>query len=340
MTTHLITGEAFRKSVADGGETIAEDALVVKDFAPEITKEVDGPQSRIVQFVISTGAIDRDGDTISPDGWDLASYEKSGAVLWGHDASQLPIAQPLTTWVEDGKLKSRVKFPPREVYEFADTVYQLIQHDVLRCTSVGFRPKSWMQSTERVDAWGSPSLDFTAQELMEFSVVSVPSNPEAIVEAKSLGVNMAPYLLWAEKTLDTMAASGLLVPRNDLERAYFAVKGSTSVAVNKAGRVLSTKNLSKLQSAADAIEEVIAAASTVEDDDADEEAKAAAPDLAATPVEAPVEEVAKAAPFLTMADLKCLLEPKPAPSIESLKGDIGGLIKSLIDDALDRARGR
>jgi HK97 family phage prohead protease len=259
MATSILrlSAEQFKKSLADG-VTVGPDAVLVKDFAPEITKDVDGPDSRVVQFVISTGAVDRDGDTIDPKGWDLKSYQTCGAVLWGHDASQPPIAEPLAVWVEDNKLKARCRFPAKEVYAFSDTIYQLIKHNVLRCTSVGFKPTAWVES-ERKDGF-MPGLDFQAQELLEFSVVSVSANPEAILEAKSFGVDVGPYLNWAEKTLDTLHASGLLIPRTALEKTYFAGKGVTTVTVPadvKGGRVLSTKNCNRLKQAIECIQEVM-----------------------------------------------------------------------------------
>ena len=34
-----------------------------------------------MRFVISTGAVDRDGDTIDPKGWDLTAYRRNPTVL-------------------------------------------------------------------------------------------------------------------------------------------------------------------------------------------------------------------------------------------------------------------
>ena len=53
-------------------------------------------------------------------------------------------------------------------------------------------------------------MDFLEQELYEFSIVPVPSNPDAMREAK--GVDLAPLVGWAEETLDTVRGPGLWVP--------------------------------------------------------------------------------------------------------------------------------
>ncbi len=332
-TRHTV--EQFKRCLTEANWN-ADESLLVKDFAPEIQQSGD----RVVQFVISTGSVDRDGDTIEPTGWDLASFQKAGAILWGHDSYSPPIAESLGVWVEDNKLKAKCRFPTREVYEFSDTIYQLILNNVIRSTSVGFRPKTWQETTERVGNWGMPALDFKTQELLEYSVVSVPANPEALVEAKSRGVNMGPYLQWAEKTLDVMAESGLLVPRNDIERAYFAIKGSTSAAVpdaiGKAGRVLSTKNLDRLTSAMESIQEVIDSAGTVEDDEAAAD-KGADPQPVVKNVDPPVD--ADDDDSIGVDDLKTFFEPKKNDDEISLDA-IGGMISDMVDEALDRARGR
>lgn len=325
-----LSSEQFHKCLKTAGKVDPE-VILVKDYAPEI-KVPDSTvpaDARSVQFIISTGAVDRDGDTIDPGGWDLKSYQASGAILWAHDASQPPIAEPIAVWVEDNKLKAKCRFPEKEVYPFADTIYQLIKANVLRCTSVGFRPKAWVE-TDRVNDWGWPALDFKVQELLEFSIVSVPANPEAVVEAKSLGIDVGPYLKWAEQTLDTLNASGLLVPRNALEKTYFAGKGK-SVTVpagtvpapaaiepaakvveleaevarlqTKAGRVLSQLNQEKLEAAIEIIQEVIDSAGSI---DGGED-----PAAASTHTNAKI----------------------PTSAIDAM-------LASMIDDALDRARGR
>jgi phage head maturation protease len=55
----------------------------------------------------------------------------------------------------------------------------------LNATSVGFRPLEWTLSKDPsrgADEW-EPGADFHRAELVEFSIVSVPCNPEALLEA-------------------------------------------------------------------------------------------------------------------------------------------------------------
>jgi len=345
------SAEQFKHCLAEK-HAAPDEGILVKDYAPTILSKAedvgeDAAADRIVQFVISTGAVDRDGDTIDPNGWDLVSFQKAGAILWGHRGDELPIAQSLGVWIEEGKLKAKCRFPERDVYAFADTVYQLIKAECLRCTSVGFKPKTWEENGERVGSGWGPPLDFKSQELLEYSVVSVPANPEALVEAKSLGIDMGPYVQWAEKTLDMMAVSGLLVPRNAVEKAYFAAKGATSSAAVpgkvKAGRVLSTKNLDRLTSAQEAIQEVIDSAGSIEDEEDDEEDKGATPAETSAPAsdekgsEGGVECDFELAGFFEMPKS----EAQPEPSIEQIAvTELQSTIAQAIAAAFRHARGQ
>src|SRR5947208_1044841 len=45
------------------------------------------------QFVISTASVDREGDTVAPEGWVLQEYERNPVVLWAHDGEEPPIGQ-------------------------------------------------------------------------------------------------------------------------------------------------------------------------------------------------------------------------------------------------------
>jgi HK97 family phage prohead protease len=186
------------------------------------TTEKELLSDRQIKFTISTGARDRDQDTVDPLGWDLAEYTANPVVLYAHDYHSLPIGKALHVGVEEGKLVAVDQFVERDIYPFADTVYQLVQAGFLRATSVGFMPVKWLFNEE------ARGFDISAALLLEHSVVAVPSNPEALVQARQAGIDLAPMKQWAEETLDTWhAESGLWVPRKTLERVFTVLEGKT-----------------------------------------------------------------------------------------------------------------
>lgn len=146
----------------------------MKKVFKQFTSTVSQIGERQASFMISTSAIDRDGDTIDPKGWDLTAFKENPVVLWAHDYSQPPIGRAINIAATEHGLRADVEFTPKGMHPFADMVYDMIQAGFLNATSVGFRGKGEKaQNRER-------GYDFTSQELLEFSIVPVPSNPEAL----------------------------------------------------------------------------------------------------------------------------------------------------------------
>jgi HK97 family phage prohead protease len=147
---------------------------------------------------------DRDKDFIHADGWKVGNFLKNPVIPWAHKYSNPPIAQAKAIKIEDGKLMFQPKFPTKEEYEFGHTIYQLYKGGFLRAFSVGFDPIK-AKTIVWDDGEGKTSMgtEFIEQELWEISACVVPSNPNALVEAKQAGIiddAMEKQLLgrWAE----------------------------------------------------------------------------------------------------------------------------------------------
>lgn len=128
---------------------------------------------RKMMFVISTAARDRDGDTIDQNGWDLSSYKENSVVLWAHDTKQPPVAKATRLWTDHRGLNAEIEWPPEGVYPFADQLHGLVKNGFLNATSVGFRPIETRPT--------KTGHHISKAELLEFSLVSLPSNQEALV---------------------------------------------------------------------------------------------------------------------------------------------------------------
>lgn len=182
-----------------------------------------GTTDRSLTFIISTGSVDRQSDTVSADGWDFTNYQKNPVVCWAHNYDMLPIAAASKVWKQGASIKASADFVPADmpvIGPFADAVFQMYKGGFLNATSVGFMPTAWEWSNDDDRPYG---IDFTEQELLEFSAVPVPANPEALLQAKAAGIDIGPVRDWAKAILSDANDSAPLV--TDGEALALSISG-------------------------------------------------------------------------------------------------------------------
>lgn len=199
-----------------------DDAPVLqRQFSGVVAKAISDEMiaARTIPFIISTNAVDRMDDTIDAAGWKLENYVKNPVVLWAHSSRELPIGKNANVRIEGNTLRADTRFVGEDEttpqhFAFANAVFMLLVNGYLNAKSVGFRPLAWRY---RDHSWG---VDFLEQELLEDSVVPVPANPEALVEARSAhGIDTAPLARWASQVLDELPADDP-IKRSVYEAAY------------------------------------------------------------------------------------------------------------------------
>lgn len=215
MAKRYLGVEAF-KTAAKAGECM--DETVVSLSVGGVAKAIND-EERAIDFILSTGDCDRQGDCVNPDGWDFKNYRKNPVILWGHDYESLPVAKARNVRVEDGALKATAVFTPAGMARFNDTVYDMLKGGFLSAVSVGFMPKKWSFVEGQDRPFG---IDFEEQELLEFSVVPVPALPQALIEGRSKGLNIEPFADWlrdaAEKSGFSLIEPARLKALETLER--------------------------------------------------------------------------------------------------------------------------
>jgi HK97 family phage prohead protease len=190
---HLVSATQFK--TLNRGRDCKRAGLGIRKQMIAPAEQIGGDQ-RALRFTISTGAVDREQDAIAVTGWDLANFRRNAVVLWAHDAARLPIGRAFDVRIDDGALKASIEFIPPDTPEggaFAESVYRLARSGFIAATSVGFRPIKWEYTNDRergADDW-FPGIDFQQQELVELSVVTVPANPEALIDAPGPGEGTA-----------------------------------------------------------------------------------------------------------------------------------------------------
>jgi len=138
------------------------------------------PENRIIEFIGSTETVDRYGTRLI--GWDTKAFKRNPVLLWQHDYTMPPIGRVTDVRMnKDKQLVFRVQYVPRQLYPFAGTAYDLVAEGYMSAVSVGFIPK-------RVEPQDDGIVDLRDNELLELSQVSVPANPEALVNAFSRGL--------------------------------------------------------------------------------------------------------------------------------------------------------
>jgi len=191
---------------------ISEGAVeACKQFSLLDVKEIENKDGFItLEFAISDGSIDRSYDTINPNGWELENYRNNPVVLWAHNSTMPPVAKSIREWVEGGQLKSQAQFVSREISAFGHSIARMYQEKFLNAVSVGFSAKEWKFTEENDRPLG---IDFIRQELLEYSCVPIPANPQALIDgAKSKKIDIKPLFKWAEEILEAHKDSGFLVP--------------------------------------------------------------------------------------------------------------------------------
>jgi HK97 family phage prohead protease len=190
---HLVSATQFK--TLNRGRDCKRAGLGIRKQMISPAEQVGG-DVRALRFTISTGSVDREQDAISVRGWDLTNFRRNAVVLWGHDASRLPIGRAFDVKIDGDALKASVEFIPADTPEggaFAESVYRLARGGFLAATSVGFRPTKWDYTDDEARGASDwfPGIDFEEQELVELSIVTVPANPEALIEAPGPGEGTA-----------------------------------------------------------------------------------------------------------------------------------------------------
>lgn len=165
-------------------------------------------------FVLSDASLDRHGTKINPKGWDLTSFRKNPIALFGHEGG-FPIGRWTNVRAVKDKLIGTLEFAAEGTSERIDELRSLVEQGILRAVSVGFRVLEF-------GSLGKSEFDFEKQELLEASLVSVPSNTNALATARSLNISETTIQMafgeHAEPGLKAVPPGGNAVKPSPIER--------------------------------------------------------------------------------------------------------------------------
>lgn len=173
-----------------------------------VSEPTTSSSARVCSFIFSDTSVDSYGDTIDVRGWDLKAFESNPVVLFGHDPSKPEnvIGRATNVRPEGNRLVGDIEFAEASVNPTAEIVYQMVKAGYLNAVSVGFQPIEWRKSTDRNRPMG---IDFLRQKLLEVSVVAIPANENALVQAKAAGIEVDRLGLAVTRVAPGLTKKGL-----------------------------------------------------------------------------------------------------------------------------------
>lgn len=172
---------------------------------------------KLFSFIASSDGIKRDGNEIVNSGWLLENFRKNPVFLWCHDYSLLPLGrcpkQEIIDYKNGKALRIYVEFADGEDNEMAPKVMRLYEKGFLNAVSVGWDPVDWEWRTIGDDF---EYLAFLLSDLLELSGVTVPADPEGLVESRSRLIEARNARILTDEDLkkfEEMGAMGKLSDR-------------------------------------------------------------------------------------------------------------------------------
>lgn len=167
----------------------------MKKFAFGNIREFDrakAEETRTVEFIISSAARDRHNSILNMKGWQLDNFNRNPIVGYQHNvyggnmcnaANPDDVLGPGRAYLENDLLIGEVTFEEKDINPQAEKIFRKVLNGTLRATSVGFLEIGKGELKKTLDEKGNvvdEVYQFSGQELLEFSIVNIPSNPEAV----------------------------------------------------------------------------------------------------------------------------------------------------------------
>lgn len=157
-------------------------------------------KAHTISGYITTRDVDRVGDIVVPEGGDFELYKQNPVVLVGHDYGSLPVGKVTEIKGDDYGVRSTIEIAGTDA---GKDIWKLVKGGFLRAFSIGFRATKTLSDGEegfkaRVDAvkekWaelkeraGEVRRFIESWSLLELSIVPVPCNGQALIDAVSKG---------------------------------------------------------------------------------------------------------------------------------------------------------
>ena len=168
----------------DNKEKKTREAVFNLEFVEKVKASQNEPSDPHI-FDITVQSPDRDKEVILVDGLDIGNYTDIPVVLADHTLSIQAIIGR-SKWIRKygDRLRAKVIYAPTQL---GQEVKALVEGGFIRGASIRFIPYEWTEEPDKIKAFGfDPDKVvrvYTKSELLEWSLVAVPSNPKAMTTA-------------------------------------------------------------------------------------------------------------------------------------------------------------
>jgi len=168
---------------------------------------------REVISIINTDAVDRDSEVVQPKGMKRKNFAGNPVVFTNHDYRSLPVGKSL--WIKESDNKLIAKTYVSDQTQLARDVFGLMQDGILNAFSIGFNSlrssaPTTAEINKRPDLKGVKTIH-REWELLEYSIVGIPANPEAVTLAVSKGYSPEVIDIISGKAMNTVEATKAVV---------------------------------------------------------------------------------------------------------------------------------
>jgi hypothetical protein len=202
--------------------------MVTKYIQNTFEKSFDSnvEETRKVQFVISTDSRDRHNEVINMKNWKLDTFNANPIVgyqhnVYGDNMCLAPnpddVLGKSKAWIDQYKgktaLLAEVEFEPKEINPLAEKVFRKVLFGSLNAASVGILPigKGKVEKTTKDSGDVEQTYYYDGQELIEWSIVNIPANPDA--RAKSMKNHTLSALQFVQRVLPEFSMKDLKTMR-------------------------------------------------------------------------------------------------------------------------------
>ena len=144
-------------------------------------------ETREALHVISSINADRAGDVVVPEGAVLDAFKKNPVVLADHHYSiEKIIGTAVDIQIDKKQIRARTKFDTEGI---GDRAWGLVKRGMAKSWSIGFKPLEFEHKYEEFDDGSRRynGTEYKSWELLEYSLVAIPMNPDAVTECVQNG---------------------------------------------------------------------------------------------------------------------------------------------------------